>query len=329
MLDPRLNHFVAVVRCGSFTAAARDVGVTQSAVTKSIADLERQLGHELFQRTTRGVKVTDTGRDIAERAARLLDDARELLRGSSSQNGALSGVLRIGVCPASLEWCLPEPVARFSNRYRNMRFETTGASVIRTIQHLQNGGNDVVIGFEAALAEWPDIQIERVGTMQIVPFVRRGHPLSGTRCLTTTELTGYDWVSPSDARPFSDILSELYDGDADQWRDHLHLIDSFSVARRLVASSDAIGIASTADLSVPGFDNDFVVLNGGGLFEAEPVCCATRARRDPSYAMRAFISAVRQAFLDVVPCYGHPQRPNLAINAPRVEAAPRRMAGVQ
>jgi DNA-binding transcriptional LysR family regulator len=41
MLDPRLNHFVAVVRHGSFTAEARAVGVTQSAVTKSVADLER------------------------------------------------------------------------------------------------------------------------------------------------------------------------------------------------------------------------------------------------------------------------------------------------
>ena len=45
MLDPRLNHVVAAAQQGSFTAAARAVGVTQSAITKSIAELERQLGY--------------------------------------------------------------------------------------------------------------------------------------------------------------------------------------------------------------------------------------------------------------------------------------------
>ena len=329
MLDPRLNHFVAVVRCGSFTAAARDVGVTQSAVTKSIADLERQMGQELFQRTTGGVRVTDSGRDIAERAARLLDDARELLRGSSPQSGALSGVLRVGVCPSALEWCLPEPVARFRARYPNIRFETTGASVIRMIQHLQNGGVDIVIGFETALAEWPDIQVERIGTMKILPFVRRGHPLSARRSLTASDLASYEWVSPSEARPFGDIISRVYEGDAARWRGHMHLIDNFAVARGMVASSDAIGLASAADLAAPGFEQDFVVLDEVVPFDAEPVCCATRARRDPSYTMRAFTSAVRQAFLDVVPCRQDQGRPHAAIDVPVSDIERHVMAGAQ
>ena len=55
MLDRRLLYVVATAKYGSFTAAAEKVGVTQSAITKSIGDLERQIGYLLFNRTARGV----------------------------------------------------------------------------------------------------------------------------------------------------------------------------------------------------------------------------------------------------------------------------------
>ena len=88
MLDSRLKYAVAVARIGSFTGAANAVGVTQSAVTKSVADLEQQLGIALFNRTSRGILVTPEGRDFIDRAARLLADADDLFR--ERNRGAVS-----------------------------------------------------------------------------------------------------------------------------------------------------------------------------------------------------------------------------------------------
>jgi len=133
MLDPRLNHLVAVARLGSFTAAARSIGLTQSAVTKGVADLERQLGFAIFHRTARGVLLTERGRDFVERAARLLEDARDLLRGDASKDDRYAGVLRIGVCPAMLEWQLVYPIAQLVRRYPSTRFDITGSSFERMI----------------------------------------------------------------------------------------------------------------------------------------------------------------------------------------------------
>src|ERR1700679_2316233 len=121
MLDPRLAHVVAVARCGSFTAAAQAIGVTQSAVTKGVADLERQLGYSVFHRTARGALLTEKGSEFVERAARLLDDARELLEGPSNNSDPYAGTLRIGVCPASLEWRLINPLANLLARYPSIR----------------------------------------------------------------------------------------------------------------------------------------------------------------------------------------------------------------
>ena len=91
------------MREGSFTAAAAAVGVSQPAVTKSIADLEREVGYAIFYRTASGAIPTEEGRTLIERAIRVLDDVRELLRTPLKYSDPYAGKLRIGVCPAPLE----------------------------------------------------------------------------------------------------------------------------------------------------------------------------------------------------------------------------------
>lgn len=92
MLDSRLHYVVAVARSGTFTAASQAIGLTQLAITKSVADLEREIGYAIFFRTSRGVILTENGRDFIDRAARLLEDARELLKGSLQRNDPFAGI---------------------------------------------------------------------------------------------------------------------------------------------------------------------------------------------------------------------------------------------
>src|SRR5882757_8270238 len=106
MLDARFNHVVAVANAGSFTAAGELIGLTQSALTKSIADLEAQIGFAIFHRTSRGIVLTERGRDFVERTARLLDDERELFHRPPGPKDVYATTVRVGVCPASLEWRL-------------------------------------------------------------------------------------------------------------------------------------------------------------------------------------------------------------------------------
>jgi DNA-binding transcriptional LysR family regulator len=63
--------------------------VTQSAITKSVADLESELGYAIFDRTARGVILTEDGRRFIERAARLRDEAQDLVRGAIRGEGAI------------------------------------------------------------------------------------------------------------------------------------------------------------------------------------------------------------------------------------------------
>lgn len=297
MLDPRLNHLVSVARLGSFTAAARAIGVTQSAVTKGVADLERQLGYAIFHRTARGAMLTERGRDFVERAARLLDDARDLLNGDAAHDDPYAGVLRIGVCPASLEWRLIEPIAQLLRRHPGIRFDVNGSSFERMIQQLRNGAVDVAVGFDAAFREWPDVDRQPVGELQTLLFVRKGHPLLQADPLTRETLSCYPFVSPSDSRPYGAVVRDVYESQGVEWREHLHVIDYFPIVSRIVATSDAVAGVSTAHAVNPAFLRQFQTLPLE-LFAPAPLCCAVRARWEPSPAARAFIKAMRESGLD-------------------------------
>ena len=94
----RLAGLLAFARAGSsgsFTGAARSLGVSPSAVSKSIQRLERHLGVSLFTRTTRALALTPEGRDIHQRALKLLQDAEEIEQIATAVRGEPSGPLRI------------------------------------------------------------------------------------------------------------------------------------------------------------------------------------------------------------------------------------------
>jgi len=202
MIDSRLNYVVAVARSGSFTAAAQAVGVTQSTVTKSVADLERQLGYPLFHRTGRGALATDKGRDFIDRAERILGDTRDLFEGSLSTGDPVSGALRIGACPPSLEWCLAAPVMELLRRHANVRLEISSSSSERMVQQLRHGAVDVAFGYDAVFQEWPDLHREATGELESALFVRKGHPALTQAPAQLSSLMEYDFVCPPDLLPY-------------------------------------------------------------------------------------------------------------------------------
>ncbi len=297
-MDVRLNQLaqiVAVARAGTFTAASNSVGLTQSAITKTVADLERQLGYALFHRTARGAVLTDKGRAFVERASRLLDDARELLHGDPSGAEAFSGVLRIGVCPASLEWLLINPVSALQTRHPRLRFDVSASSFDRMVHLLRNGGVDVVLGFDAAFGDWPDLHREPMADLHSMLFVRKGHPILRKQRPAWSDVTLYDLISPSESRPYGALLRSAYEEHGRDWRSKMHAIDFFPLVQRIVANSDAIGVVAKSYAASRSFQAGFTAIEGEGeapLLPPAAMCCATRARWEPSAASRAFIEAV-------------------------------------
>jgi len=293
MLDRRLHHVVILAHTSSFSRAAEKIGITQSGVTRSIADLERELGYALFYRTGRGVTPTERGRDFIERAGQLIEDTRALMSGTDEKGDAFARTLRIGVAPSSLEWRLAEPLAALIGRHPSLRFEVQGSSTERCVHQLRSGAVDVAFGFEEAFADWSDLKLERIGEASPVLYVRKGHPLLGQATVSQADLAKYDCVTPSDSQTFGRTLREMFEKQGVSWQRHLHIIDHQMIAQRLVAASDAFALTSEQVANAVGFAERFARLPIHDLFVQFPICCATRARWELSRPVLAFLSIMR------------------------------------
>ena len=310
MLDRRLNHVIAVAYTGSFTKAAEKAGMTQSGITKSIADLEGELGYPLFYRTARGAIQTEAGREFVDRAVRLLEDARTLLQGERESSDPYAQTLRIGVCPASLEWLLAAPLANLLARHPAIRFEIVGSSFERAIQLLRTGTVDVAVGFEDAFSEWGEIERKPIGALRAVPFVRKNHPILSLAEPAQAALAGYNFVVPSGSRPYGSVIRAIFENAGVlRWQRHIHMIDYFPIVKRIVATSDAIGVTTLEYSKSDAFAEIYARVPGESPFAPAPMCCAVRSRWEPSRAVKAFLHVMQTGLLGPVMSRSHASGP--------------------
>lgn len=288
MLDRRLIHVIAVAHASSFSGAADKFGITQSGITRSIADLERELGYALFYRTGRGVTLTERGRDFVERASQLVEDTRSLFAGGEDHD-PYARSLRIGVAPSSLDWRLSEPLSTLTVKHPSLRFEVLRSGVERCVHQLRSGAVDVAFGFEEAFAEWSDLGLTLVGVVDGVLYVRKGHAILRKSEVSRAELAALDCVMPSDSRPFGTVLRDLFESEGVAWQRHMHIIDNHLTAGRIVARSDAFALTSKEVAGSQRFRDSFECIPIIDLFQPFPVACAIRARWELSRPVKAFI----------------------------------------
>jgi len=293
MLDSRLTYVVAVARSGSFTGAAAAVGLTQSAVTRSVADLEKQLGFQLFHRSAKGALLTERGRDFVERAERILDETGDLMRGAGRPDDPYAVTLRIGVCPASLEWLMVDGLADVHRRFPPLRYEVTGSSFERMVQQLLVGSVDMAIGFDAAFADWAEVKRIPLGVLESTFYARKGHPILSIARPTNKDLAHYEIISPSLTRPYMATTRNVFESQGMDWKRHVHVIDSFHLSRRLVETSDAIAAVSRFYAHAPSFKERFELIEPREPYPGAAICAAVRGRATPPQAARTLIAAMQ------------------------------------
>src|SRR3954471_15301204 len=103
----QLQYVAAIAEELSFHRAAARCHVSQPSLSGQLAQIEAALGVRLFERSHKRVLVTNAGRDLVERAKRLLLDADEILREAERSSDPLSGTLRLGIIPTISPYLLP------------------------------------------------------------------------------------------------------------------------------------------------------------------------------------------------------------------------------
>lgn len=159
----KMEVFVAIVDCGSLTAAAKQLGKSQPTVVRSLALLEDELGVGLLTRTTRSLALTEEGRGYLERCRQILADVREAEQELRAQHTELSGLLRVTAPVRFGEKVVLPAVTRFLRAHPRVQIELV---LLDRITHLIEEGFDV--GVRIALLPDSSLVARRLGEVRRV-----------------------------------------------------------------------------------------------------------------------------------------------------------------
>src|SRR5271166_6269167 len=148
MLDvTRLRVLVAVARYGSVTAAARALNYAQPSVSHHLARLEAETGTKLIQRAGRGIRLTDAGRLLAERAAEVIGRLDAAENELAAYTGLRAGRLRLAAFPSALGTIVPAAAAMLREYKPGVDLRLTEAEPPEALRMLRAGYVDVALVF--------------------------------------------------------------------------------------------------------------------------------------------------------------------------------------
>jgi LysR family transcriptional regulator, transcription activator of glutamate synthase operon len=207
----QLRYLDAVARHRSFTRAALDVHVAQSALSQQVGRLERELGVELLRRTTRRVEVTEAGELVLARARRALAEVDGVRADLDALQGLVRGTLRLGglppvgpVPPAAL-------IADFSRTHPELAITVREDVAFTLLDQLRDGGLDLVM----ALVD-PDaldgLEGARLRDEELVLITPLDHPLARSKRVRVERLAGEALVAYGAGSALRDALHRLVPG---------------------------------------------------------------------------------------------------------------------
>jgi molybdate transport repressor ModE-like protein len=188
MLDVnRLRVIDAVARHGSVTAAARELHYSQPSVTHHLARLEAQTGAQLVQRVGRGIRLTQAGQLLADRAAEIIGRIEAADAELSAHVGLTAGRVRLAGFSSAIASLVPRAVAGLAGRHPGLQITLTDAHPPDALELLRTGNIEVAIIFRYDETE-PEPAGVRLHHLLDDPVyllsTRRGRKLAGLRDAT-------------------------------------------------------------------------------------------------------------------------------------------------
>jgi DNA-binding transcriptional LysR family regulator len=188
-----LETFRLVADLGSFSAAARKLGLTQPAISFQIKSLERELAAPLIDRSGGKVVLTPAGRTAYDHALRLLFDRDVMLADIPRATGKTAGHLLVGAGTIPGEFLLPHCIAEFRTVYPKVTVSVDIADSTHIMEELAN--EEIEVGFVGSPSEDPAVVQRRFSEDHLVLITPPHHRLAGKKEVSMEDITGEVFVN--------------------------------------------------------------------------------------------------------------------------------------
>jgi LysR family hydrogen peroxide-inducible transcriptional activator len=186
----QLRYFCAIVRAGSFTKAAEQLGIAQPSLSQQIKRLEKNLGSTLFERLGRSVRLTASGEGLHKMALGILQQVAEAETRIAALNEGYA-TLRIGVIPTIMPYFIARTIGDFTRRFPRINLQFREETTSQLVQSLQEGEIDLaVVSLPVPKADIVCSELFREELLLVVPRKHRlsGHPLANLQDLRNERL---------------------------------------------------------------------------------------------------------------------------------------------
>ncbi|WP_375429379.1 LysR substrate-binding domain-containing protein [uncultured Sphingomonas sp.] len=271
----QFRDLLAVVEFGSLRGAGRHLGIAQPVITRSIRELERELGVSLFERHAKGVQLTDMGQAFVRRVESFQSELRRAKEEIGQLKGKMTGEVTVALSTASCMALMPSAVAAFQRRYPDATLKISETLFQPVEADLSDGKIDFWIGPLDQTGISSKFAVERLFDNHRRVVARKGHILADARSLK--DLTEARWVRPT-------LSTRSTEGDFDAMFDRLGLPSpkivlharSALITILIVANSDLLTVLPQQWLDFAPMRDLYQALDLIEPMVAAPMCIVQR-----------------------------------------------------
>jgi len=244
----QMRHVLALAEHGSFARAATVVGLSQSALSRSIQSVEREAGSQLFIRTASGVEPTDSGRVFIARIRQIVQLTEDLDRDLVSERGLQSGHLHVGAGPYPAQSMLTDALARFVADYPRVVVRVMMRDWDELLRRLRAREIELFVAEYSTFGGETDLDIEPLETHPTLTYARRGHPLAARAPVNFEDGFAYPYASLTriparGLEPIRALQRRLPDALAAQRVFPALEFNALEAIKQIVLGSDALMVA--------------------------------------------------------------------------------------
>jgi DNA-binding transcriptional LysR family regulator len=284
----RLKQVIAVSKFGSFTEAAKALSLTQSTITKSVSELENELGFSIFHRNSRCTTETDRGAIFISEARRIVSGFDDFVQRFSDDELNANKLVRLGVAPPLLSGVISKKVQSFVAQYPRVRLHVSAMDQDLAIASLKQGDIGVLICPGPYLESDRELDQHHWSDLGAALFTRPTHPLANKEHVSDEDLLRYPIISSESTNFFSDFIFNLYTASGMDPVQSIHKIDYFPMVEGIVSSSDCIGLVSLPYGNSVSFQSRFSVLRTKPI-GAFPIYIVQKRGGHQSNSNKAFV----------------------------------------
>lgn len=191
----QLKVFVAVARERSFTRAAREFDLTQSAVSRCVRELEDAVELKLFDRTTRQVELTNAGASLERRIGRLLDEIELTLREERAANDGHTGVVVIASNPVLSSGWVAQSLARCADAYPDLIVSVKDLPQSGVVASVEQGEVDFGVVSVTEPLTGDSLHAQELFTTPLHALIPAAHPLARREQIKWRELNEWTLIA--------------------------------------------------------------------------------------------------------------------------------------